>query len=248
MNHFDRKDGVLHAEDVALADIAAAVGTPFYCYSTAAIERHYRDFADAFADVSATVCYSLKANSNLAVVRTMAALGAGADVVSVGELERALVAGVPADKIVFSGVGKTRDEMALGLDAAILQFNVESVAEIEVLSELAAAAGARAPVALRINPDVDARTHGKITTGTRATKFGIPIAQAPAAAAHAATLPAVDLVGLAVRAVLFEVLERELIETLHTPGEPPPSLIFVVVNRVPDLKAQANLRGVAALF
>ena len=198
MNHFDYRDGALHAEDVALKDIAEAVGTPFYCYSTATIERHYRVFTAAFADAPATVCYSLKANSNLAVVRTLAELGAGADVVSGGELRRALAAGVPAERIVFSGVGKTRDEMALGLDAAILQFNVESVAELDALSELAAAAGARAPVALRINPDVDARTHGKITTGTRATKFGIPIAQAPAAAARAATLPAVDLVGLAV--------------------------------------------------
>ena len=198
MNHFDYRDGALHAEDVALKDIAEAVGTPFYCYSTATIERHYRVFSAAFADAPATVCYSLKANANLAVVRTLAALGAGADVVSGGELRRALAAGVPAERIVFSGVGKTRDEMALGLDAAILQFNVESVAEIEALNELAAAAGARAPVALRINPDVDARTHGKITTGTRATKFGIPIARAAAAAAHAAALPAVDLVGLAV--------------------------------------------------
>lgn len=198
MNHFDYRDGSLHAEDVALKDIAEAVGTPFYCYSTATIERHYRVFSAAFADVPAIVCYSLKANANLAVVRTLAALGAGADVVSGGELRRALAAGVPAERIVFSGVGKTRDEMALGLDAAILQFNVESVAEIAALNELAAAAGARAPVALRINPDVDARTHGKITTGTRASKFGIPIAQAAAAAAHAAALPAVDLVGLAV--------------------------------------------------
>ncbi len=198
MTLFDYRGGALHAEDVALKDIAEAVGTPFYCYPTATIERDYRVFTAAFADAPATVCYSLKANSNLAVVRTLAALGAGADVVSGGELRRALAAGVPAERIVFSGVGKTRDEMALGLDAGILQFNVESVAEIEVLSELAAAAGARAPVALRINPDVDARTHGKITTGTRATKFGIPIAQAPAAAARAATLPAVDLVGLAV--------------------------------------------------
>ncbi len=198
MNHFAHRGGVLHAEEVSLADIAAAVGTPFYCYSTATLERHYRVFAAAFADLPATVCYSLKANSNLAVVRTLAALGAGADVVSGGELQRALAAGVPANRIVFSGVGKTGDEMTLGLDAGILQFNVESVTELEALGELATARRTRAPVALRINPDVDARTHGKITTGTRHSKFGIPIARAAAAADRAAALPGIALVGLAV--------------------------------------------------
>ncbi len=198
MNHFAHRGGELHAEEVSLADIAAAVGTPFYCYSTATLERHYRVFAAAFADLPATVCYSLKANSNLAVVRTLAALGAGADVVSGGELRRALAAGVPADRIVFSGVGKTGDEMTLGLDAGILQFNVESVTELEALGELATARRTRAPVALRINPDVDARTHGKITTGTRHSKFGIPIARAAAAADRAAALPGIALVGLAV--------------------------------------------------
>ena len=198
MNHFAHRGGELHAEEVSLADIAAAVGTPFYCYSTATLERHYRVFAAAFADLPATVCYSLKANSNLAVVRTLAALGAGADVVSGGELQRALAAGVPADRIVFSGVGKTGDEMTLGLDAGILQFNVESVTELEALGELATARRTRAPVALRINPDVDARTHGKITTGTRHSKFGIPIARAAAAADRAAALPGIALVGLAV--------------------------------------------------
>ncbi len=198
MNHFARRRGALHAEEVALATIAEAVGTPFYCYSTATLERHYRVFAAAFAKVPATVCYSLKANSNLAVVRTLAALGAGADVVSGGELRRALGAGVAPDRIVFSGVGKTREEMALGIDAGILQFNVESVAEIGALNELAAARGTRVPVALRINPDVDARTHEKITTGVHDSKFGIPFGQAPAAAAQAATSAAVDLVGLAV--------------------------------------------------
>ncbi len=198
MNHFAHRGGVLHAEEVSLADIAAAVGTPFYCYSTATLERHYRVFAAAFADLPATVCYSLKANSNLAVVRTLAALGAGADVVSGGELRRALAAGVPADRIVFSGVGKTGDEMTLGLDAGILQFNVESVTELEALGELATTRRRRAPVALRINPDVDARTHGKITTGTRHSKFGIPIARVAAAADRAAALPGIAFVGLAV--------------------------------------------------
>ena len=198
MNHFDFKDGALHAEDVALADIAEAVGTPFYCYSTATIERHYRVFADAFADVSATVCYSLKANSNLAVVRTMAALGAGADVVSVGELERALAAGVPADKIVFSGVGKTRDEMARGIAVGIMQFNVESLREIELLDAVACGLGTVAPVALRINPDVDARTHDKISTGMSHNKFGIAYQSAPEAADRVAAAPGLALVGIAV--------------------------------------------------
>lgn len=198
MNHFEYRAGTLHAEDVSLADIAAAVGTPFYCYSTATLERHFRVFAEAFADVPATVLYSLKANGNLAVVRTFAALGAGADVVSGGELRRALAAGIAADRIVFSGVGKTRDEMALGLTSGILQFNVESLPEIDRLNETAASLGARAAVALRINPNVDARTHEKITTGMRHNKFGIDFDRAADAAAHVAALPALDLVGLAV--------------------------------------------------
>ncbi|MFQ5958267.1 MAG: diaminopimelate decarboxylase [Alphaproteobacteria bacterium] len=198
MNHFEYRNGALCAEDVPLADIAAAVGTPFYCYSTATLERHYRVFTAAFADVPASVCYSLKANANLAVVRTLAALGAGADVVSGGELKCALAAGVPAARIIFSGVGKTRDEMALALGAGILQFNVESFAELELLSEVAESFGARAPVALRINPDVDARTHAKITTGVRGNKFGIDHDRARDAAARAAGLAGVDLVGLAV--------------------------------------------------
>jgi diaminopimelate decarboxylase len=198
VNHFDYKAGVLHAEEVALADIAEAVGTPFYCYSTATIERHYRVFSAAFADVAATVCYSLKANSNLAVVRTLAALGAGADVVSVGELERALVAGVPADKIVFSGVGKRRDEMARAIEAGIMQFNVESLAEIDVLDEVARGLGAMVSVALRINPDVDARTHDKISTGMSHNKFGIAYQAAPAAAERVAAAPGLALVGIAV--------------------------------------------------
>ena len=198
MNHFDFKDGVLHAEDVSLGAIAEAVGTPFYCYSTATIERHYRVFSAAFADVSATVCYSLKANSNLAVVRTMAALGAGADVVSVGELERALAAGIPADKIVFSGVGKTRDEMARGIAAGIMQFNVESLREIELLDAVARGLGAVVPVALRINPDVDAQTHDKISTGMRHNKVGIAYQSAPEAADRVAAAPGLALVGIAV--------------------------------------------------
>ena len=198
MNHFAYRDGALHAEEVPLADIAEAVGTPLYCYSTATLERHYRVFAAAFAGVPATVCYSLKANANLALVRTLAALGAGADVVSGGELRRALAAGVPAGRVVFSGVGKTREEMALALDAGILQLNVESVSELDALSEVAASRGVRAPVALRVNPDVDAHTHEKITTGRRDNKFGIPLARAGEVYARAAALAGIELVGLAV--------------------------------------------------
>ncbi len=198
MNHFEYRAGALYAEDVPLADIAAAVGTPFYCYSTATLERHYRVFAQAFADVPATVCYSLKANANLAVVRTLARLGAGADVVSGGELKCALAAGVAPERIIFSGVGKTRDEMVLALGAGILQFNVESFAELELLSGIAESLGARAAVALRVNPDVDAGTHEKITTGVRGNKFGIDHDRAREAARRAAALGGVELVGLAV--------------------------------------------------
>lgn len=197
MNHFHMINGALHAEDVPIAEIAAAVGTPFYCYSTATLERHYRVFAAAFADVPATVCYALKANGNLAVVRLFATLGAGADVVSGGELRQALAAGVPPGRIVFSGVGKTVDEMNVALDTGILQFNIESVPELEVLSGLAEARGLRAPIALRVNPDVDARTHAKISTGMSRNKFGIAAAATAAAARRAAELPGVELIGLA---------------------------------------------------
>jgi diaminopimelate decarboxylase len=197
MNHFEMKNGALHAEEVAIADIAAAVGTPFYCYSTATLERHYRVFAEAFSDVDATVCYALKANGNQAVVRIFASLGAGADVVSGGELRQALAAGVPAERIVFSGVGKTADEMTFALDEGILQFNIESLPELEVLNSLAEARGLRAPIALRVNPDVDAKTHAKISTGMSHNKFGIAADDAPAVARHAAGLPGVELIGLA---------------------------------------------------
>ena len=165
MNHFDYRDGVLHAEDVAIPDIAASVGTPFYCYSAATLTRHFRVFAGAFAGLDTLVCYALKANSNQAVLRTLARLGAGADTVSEGEMRRALAAGIPASKIVFSGVGKTAREMDFALEAGILCFNVESEPELELLSARATALGKVAPVSLRINPDVDARTHRKISTG-----------------------------------------------------------------------------------
>src|SRR5215468_11045300 len=165
MHHFDYRAGVLHAEAVNVEDIAAAVGTPIYCYATATLERHYRVFAGAFADVDALVCYAMKANSNQAVIKTLAALGAGADVVSGGELMRARAAGVPADKIMFSGIGKTAPELALAVDEGILCVNVESEPELELLSSIAAAKGRSICVSVRVNPDVDPKTHAKIATG-----------------------------------------------------------------------------------
>ncbi len=196
MNHFDYRDGVLHAEDVAIPDIAAQVGTPFYCYSSATLTRHFRVFKEAFAGLDALVCYAMKANSNQAVLKTLAMLGAGADVVSEGELRRALAAGVPAGKILFSGVGKTAREMDFALSAGILCFNVESEPELELLSARAVALGKVAPVSLRINPDVDARTHKKISTGKAENKFGIPFARAREVYARIAALPGVRAVGV----------------------------------------------------
>ena len=198
MHEFAHRDGALHAEGVPLSKIADAVGTPLYCYSGAALERAYRDFARAFAALPTMICYSLKANGNLAVVRSFAALGAGADVVSEGELRRARAAGIPPERIVFSGVGKAPVELVHALDAGIHQINVESEAELERLSEIAAARGLTAPVALRVNPDVDAGTHAKMTTGTRENKFGIDLGRARAVYAHATKLPGIELVGLAV--------------------------------------------------
>ncbi len=196
MNHFDYRDGVLHAEDVPLPAIAAAVGTPFYCYSTATLTRHYRVFSEAFASLDSLVCYALKANSNQAVLTTLAKLGAGADVVSEGELRRALAAGIPGRKILFSGVGKTAREMDFALAADILCFNVESEPELELLSARAVAAGKVAPISLRINPDVDAKTHKKISTGLAENKFGIPRQRAREVYARAAQLPGLKVVGI----------------------------------------------------
>lgn len=196
MNHFDYRDGVLHAEDVAIPAIATAVGTPFYCYSTATLTRHYRVFSEAFADLDALVCYAMKANSNQAVIRTLARLGAGADVVSEGELRRALAAGIPPGKILFSGVGKTAAEMDFALAAGIHCFNVESEPELDLLSARAAAAGRIAPVSMRINPDVDAKTHRKIATGKAENKFGIPWQHARDVYARAARLPGIRVVGI----------------------------------------------------
>ena len=196
MNHFEYRDGVLHAEDVAVPEIAAAVGTPFYCYSTATLTRHYTVFAKAFAELDTLVCYALKANSNQAVLRVLAKLGAGADVVSEGEMRRALAAGIPARKILFSGVGKTAREMDFALSAGILCFNVESEPELELLSARAVSMGKTAPVSLRINPDVDARTHRKISTGKAENKFGIPWQKARAVYARAAALPGIKVTGI----------------------------------------------------
>ncbi|MDX8455478.1 diaminopimelate decarboxylase [Mesorhizobium sp. VK9D] len=196
MNHFDYRDGVLHAEDVAIPDIAAEVGTPFYCYSTATLTRHFRVFKQAFSGLDALVCYAMKANSNQAVLRTLARQGAGADVVSEGELRRALAAGIPAGKILFSGVGKTAREMDFALAAGILCFNVESEPELELLSARAVALGKVAPISLRINPDVDARTHKKISTGKAENKFGIPWQRARQVYARAAELPGIKVTGI----------------------------------------------------
>jgi diaminopimelate decarboxylase len=196
MHHFAYRNGVMHAEDVDLTALAREVGTPFYCYSTATLERHYRVFADAFSDVPSLVCFALKANSNQAVIATLAMLGAGADIVSGGELSRALQAGVPANKIVFSGIGKTREEMAAALKAGIYCFNVESEPELRVLSEVAASLGTTAPVSVRVNPDVDAKTHAKIATGKSENKFGIPISRAREVYAEAAKLPGIRVTGI----------------------------------------------------
>ena len=228
MNHFGYIDGVLHAENVPVPEIAKAVGTPFYVYSTATLERHYKVFSGAFADVDAMVCYAMKANSNQAVLKTLAKLGAGIDVVSGGELRRALAAGVPASRIKFSGVGKTVAEMDYALDAGIYCFNIESEPELEVLNLRAVKAGKRAHVSFRINPDVDARTHAKISTGKKENKFGISYERARAVYAHAATLPGIEVTGIDMHigSQITELqpfedafrLLRELVEALRTDG------------------------------
>jgi diaminopimelate decarboxylase len=196
VHHFAHRGGVLHAEDVSVPKIAAEIDTPFYCYSTATLARHYRVFDEAFSGIDHLICYSLKANSNQAVVATLARLGAGADVVSEGELRRALSAGIPPEKIVFSGVGKTARELAFGLECGIHCFNVESEPELELLSSLAASRGMTANVSIRINPDVDAKTHAKISTGRKENKFGVPFTRARAVYARAAKLPGIRLIGI----------------------------------------------------
>jgi diaminopimelate decarboxylase len=196
MNHFDYRNGVLHAEAVSLEQLAESVGTPFYCYSTATLERHFRVFSEAFAGEKALICYALKANSNQSVLRTLAKLGAGADVVSGGELKRALAAGIPAERIVFSGVGKTEAELRAALAADILCINVESEPELESLSRLASGQGKTARISLRVNPDVDSGSHAKISTGKSENKFGIPLTRARAVYARAAKLPGIRVTGI----------------------------------------------------
>jgi diaminopimelate decarboxylase len=196
MSPFTYRDGALHAEDVALATTAEAVGTPFYCYSSAAIEGNFKAFRDAFAGRNAAISYAMKANSNQAVLTMLAGLGAGMDVVSEGELRRARAAGAPGERIIFSGVGKTLAEMNLGLDEKIFCFNIESEPELEALSRAASARGAVAPIAIRVNPDIDARTHAKIATGKSENKFGVPISRARDVYAYARTLPGLSVHGV----------------------------------------------------
>lgn len=196
MHYFDYRDGVLHAEDIPLPRLAVEVGTPFYCYSTATLERHYRVLEQSFHGQDAVICFAVKANSNQAVLATMARMGAGMDVVSEGELRRARAAGVPADKIIFAGVGKSREEMAYALGEGIFSFNVESEPELIALSEVAEDIGVTARVAIRVNPDVDAKTHAKISTGKSENKFGIPYLKAVALYAEARRLPALEVSGI----------------------------------------------------
>ncbi len=196
MHHFAYRSGGLHAEAVDITALADAVGTPFYCYSTATLERHYRVFADAFADVPSLVCYAVKANSNQGVIATLARLGAGADVVSAGEMKRALAAGIPPEKIMFSGIGKTASELAAAIETGILCVNVESEPELDLLSQIASGKGRRVDISIRVNPDVDAKTHAKIATGKSENKFGIPISRAREVYRHAASLPGIHVAGV----------------------------------------------------
>src|ERR1700758_3724094 len=196
MHHFAYRNGVLHAEAVNLVDLAQAVATPFYCYSTATLRRHYDVFADAFADVKALICYAMKANSNQAVIKTLAGFGPGADFVPEGELTRARAAGIAPDKIMFSGIGKTAAELALAVDEGILCVNVESEGELELLSSIAKGKGRTARVSVRVNPDIDPKTHAKIATGKSENKFGIPISRARDVYARAAKLPGLEVTGV----------------------------------------------------
>ena len=228
MDHFLYKNGVLHAEDVAIPDIVASVGAPFYVYSTATLTRHFQLFDDALAGMDHLVCYAMKAASNQAILQTLAKLGAGMDVVSGGEYARARAAGVPGERIVFSGVGKTRDEMRLALTGGIRQFNVESEPEMTVLSAVATELGVKAPITIRVNPDVDAKTHAKIATGKSENKFGIPISRAREVYAQAAALAGIEVIGIDVhigsqltQLEPFELAYQkvaELTETLRADG------------------------------
>jgi len=228
MHHFDYRDGELHAEGVNLTALARTVGTPFYCYSTATLERHYRVFSEAFHDVNALICYAMKANSNQSVLKTFARLGAGADVVSGGELHRALAAGFPPDKIVFSGVGKTAAELELAVMTGIHTINVESENELELLSHVCGLTGRTARISVRVNPDVDAKTHAKIATGKSENKFGIPVGRAQDVYKRAAELPGIEVTGVDMHigsqitdleplANAFKVL-ADLVRTLRADG------------------------------
>ncbi|MEX3017007.1 diaminopimelate decarboxylase [Gymnodinialimonas hymeniacidonis] len=222
MDHFLYKSGVLHAEDVPLTDIAAQVGTPFYVYSTATLTRHFDVFTEALSGMDHLICYAMKSNSNQAVIAHMASLGAGMDVVSGGEYLRAKAAGVPGEKIVFSGVGKTHEEMRMALEGGIRQFNVESEPEMERLSQVADSMGQIAPITIRVNPDVDAKTHEKISTGRKEDKFGIPISRAREVYAHAASLPGLKVIGIDVHIGSqltdlepFEIAYQKVAELTH---------------------------------
>ena len=228
MDHFLYKNGTLFAEDVAINDIAAAVGTPFYVYSTATLKRHFQLFDDALAGPDHLVCYAMKAASNQAILKTLGALGAGMDVVSGGEYARAKAAGIPGDRIVFSGVGKTVDEIRMALTGGIRQFNVESEPEMQAISSVATDLGVTAPITIRVNPDVDAKTHAKIATGKSENKFGIPISRARDVYALAASLPGLQVIGIDVhigsQLTQLEPFElayskvAELVETLRADG------------------------------
>ena len=228
MDHFLYKNGTLYAEDVAINDIAAAVGTPFYVYSTATLKRHFQLFDDALAGTDHLVCYAMKAASNQAILKTLGALGAGMDVVSGGEYARAKAAGIPGDRIVFSGVGKTVDEIRMALTGGIRQFNVESEPEMQAISSVATDLGVTAPITIRVNPDVDAKTHAKIATGKSENKFGIPISRARGVYALAASLPGLQVIGIDVhigsQLTQLEPFElaytkvAELVETLRADG------------------------------
>ena len=198
MHHFTYRSGLLHAENVSLARIAAEAGTPVYVYSSATLERHYKAFAGAFEGQRAHIFYAMKANSNLAVLKTLASLGAGADTVSEGEIRKAMAAGIPASKIVFSGVGKSDAELAYAVDTGIYQINIETEGELRALSRIAAAKGRRQNAVFRVNPDVGAGGHAKITTGSSENKFGISIGDAGRLYDVASNLPGVNMVGLAV--------------------------------------------------
>ncbi len=215
MDHFLYRNGALFAEDVPVAEIAAAVGTPVYVYSTATLVRHFRLFDEALSGMDHLICYAMKAASNLAILKTLAREGAGMDVVSAGEYLRAKAAGVPGDRIVFSGVGKTAAEIRLALDGGVRQFNVESEPELEAISAIAASMGTAAPITIRVNPDVDAKTHAKIATGKSENKFGIPIARAREVYALAAALPGIEVVGIDVH-IGSQLTDLAPFETAYT--------------------------------